>query len=1121
MMAGTNEMTFMRRSPRSTIARIVFTWACVFSMPAWANIEKAETEVVASEDESPARERVLEEAKKGPSETYSWIKDTVPVEELERTETAIRRLTELVSGTPEDNPRRAEYMFRLAELYTERTQFYEERAYQRRDQAFLEEDENPQRAAAYRRAAEGDLEQSERYARQAASLYGELYSGYRDSFDEMDAVLYYLGSNFLQYEQRDAAVQIYEELARSYPTSDYLPQAMLMLGEIAFEDGNIKAAVDYYDVVIQSPDSPAYPYALYKKSWALYNMASSGRAFRRALNLLYDAVEESRAREAQGSRALSLTRQALRDVPLFYSEVYEGKVAPALFDRITGDTEQADSLLERLGLLYGDRGMYSDSNAVYRALIERNPESFQIVGWQTEIVNNTRPESDDVEVVRELRRLMQLYNTALDYDDVTPELKKQTTDKIEALLRLVATTYHKEAQVTLNEEYYALAYNLYEDYVANFPDGNEAYVMWYYYASLQYRNEDWSEAAESYERVLTLGEGEGEFDEDASYSSCLAYTKMVDLQPTTLGTDESTLKEGQELPEIPEAEDIPEEYTRMMNACDRYLATTTDEELAAELDYVLAYIYYDYNHFDEAVKRFGEFALERDDVDRERAVASADLVLDSLALQRKWGEMREWISRLQDSRLNTGDFAGRLATLREQVSFRECRDLQQRKDYQGSAYCFFDFVNDNPNSEFVDRAIFNAATSFREIDNLDYSISLMEQLPVLAPGSDLVPDTLYELGRSFHRLAVYDTAADNYEAYVTADPDGEHVINAMANAAQFRHGLGQHKQAIEDYKRYQRLARKDAEHGAKAVAEAAYQIAKVRDERGDGSYAIREYRDFVRRYGNDNPSRAVEAMARQGDMYLDRNNQRDGYGRYEDTVKYVDKMDTEERAKLTNAARDAVSRAAFMLADRIYDEFEAVDLNAKTADGIRDAVEKKVQMGQKAEKAFDPVIRVYARPGWMIASLTRLGQMRHVFFEQIIDAPVPPGLDPLVEEEYRTELENRAADVKQEAMDFYRQAIHVARENNWFNDYSELAARQLQELDRDFASGSEIRISPGFDSSKPYVLEYIGARERIRESSGDTRSVATVPTDDDAKTDDDDDASDEDDMSTDDEGAAE
>lgn len=1119
MMAGTNEMTFMRRSPRFIIARVMFTWACIFSMPAWANIQKAETEVVASEDDAPVRERLLEEAKKGPSETYSWIKDTVPVEELERTETAIRRLTELVAGTPEDNPRRAEYMFRLAELYTERTQFYEERAYQRRDQAFLEEEENAQRAAAYRRAAEGDLEQSERYARQAAALYGDLYRGYRDTFDEMDAVLYYLGSNFLQYEQRDAAVQIYEELARSYPTSDYLPQAMLMLGEIAFDDGNLVAAIDYYDVVIQSPESPAYPYALFKKAWALYNQATSGRQFKRALNMLYEAVEESRKREAEGSRALSLTKQALRDVPLFYSEVYEGEVAPGLFDRITHDKEEADFLLERLGRLYGDRAMYGDSNAVYRALIERNPESFQIVGWQTEIVNNTRPESDEVEVVRELRRLMQLYNTALDYDDVTPELKKQTTDKIEALLRLVATTYHKEAQVTLNDQYYALAFNLYEDYIANFPDGTEAYVMWYYYASLQYRNQDWSEAAESYERVLALGGGEGEFDEDASYSSCLAYTKMVDLQPATLGTDAASIKEGDELPEIPQAEDIPEEYTRMMNACDRYLATTTDDELAAELDYVLAFIYYDYNHFDEAVKRFGEFALERDDVDRERAVASADLVLDSLALQRKWGEMREWIVRFQNSRVNTGAFAARLETIREQASFRECREMQQVKNYEGSAYCFFDFVNDNPNSDYVDRAIFNAATSFREIDNLDYSISLMEQLPVLAPGSDLVPNTLYELGRSFHRLAVYDTAADNYEAYVAADPDGEHVVNAMSNAAQFRHGLGQYKQAIENYKTFQRVARKDPDRGPEAIAEAAYQIAKVRDERGDGSYAIREYRDFVRRSGKDSPSRAVEAMARQGDMYLERNNQKDGYGRYQDTVNYVEKMDTEPRAKLTHAALDAVSRAAFMLADRIYDEFESVSLDAKTSDGIRDAVDTKIAIGRKAEEAFAPVIRAYSRPGWMIASLTRLGQMRHVFFEQLIDAPVPSGLDPMVEEEYRTLLETQAATVKEEAMAYYNQAITVSRENSWFNDYSGLAARQLQELDRSFASGSEIRISPGFDSANPYVLEYVGARERVRESSSDGRSSATVPTD--AKTDDDDDASDADNMSTDDDGAVE
>lgn len=1112
----------MHRSTRFVVARALVAWACLFSLPAWAAVDKEEAEVAASEEDGTGRERVLEDAKKGPEETYSWFRETVPVEEIERTETAIRRLTDLVEGTPADNPKRAEYMFRLAELYTERTQFYEERAYQRRDKAFVEQDENPQRAEAYNRAAEGDLEQSERYAREAAALYGDLYRSYRDTFDEMDAVLYYLGSNFLTYDQRDAAVQIYEELARSYPTSDFLPQAMLMLGEIAFDDGNLDAAIDYYDVVIQSPESPAYAYALFKKAWALYNKANNRRGFKSALNLLYEAVEESRRQEEEGNRALSLTRQALRDVPLFYSEVYEGKHAPGVFDRIADDSDQADDLLERLAFIYGDQAAYVDANAVLRALISRNPESFRVVGWQTEIVNNTRPASEDVEVVRELRRLMNLYNTALDYDDVTPELKQQTTDRIEGLLRLVATTFHKEAQVTHNDEYYALAYNLYEDYVENFPDGTEAYTMWYYYAELLYRNEDWSEAAEAYERVLTLGDGEGEFDEDAGYNTCLAYTKMVDLQTTALGTDEDAIKEGEELPDIPEKEEIPQEYQRMMTVCDRYLENTTDDELAAELDYVLAYLYYDYNHFDEAVRRFGEFALERDDVDRERAVASADLLLDSLALQRKWKEMKEWIERLQASPLNEGSFGGRLATLGEQVAFRECRDLQQQKDHENAAYCFFDFVNDNPGSEFVDRAILNAADSFRHIDNLDYSISLLEQLPVLAPDSDLVPDTLYELGQNFHRLAIYDTAAENYEAYVAAAPDGEHVINAMANAADFRKGLGQFSQAIDDYKKFQRLARKSEDHGAEAVAVAAFQIAEVRDRRGDGSYAIREYRDFVRNHGSNSPSHAVQALARQGDMYLDRNNKDRGYALYQDTVNYVEKMDSEARAKLSNDARDAVSRAAFRLADRIYEDFERVNLNAKTEQAIRAAVEKKLEMGNKAAEAFDPVIRVYARPGWMIASLTRLGQMRHVFFEQLIDAPVPPGLDPLVEEEYRTELENRAAQIKEEAMDYYHQAIRVSRENSWFNEYSSLAARQLQELDRDFASGSEVRIQPGFDSAKPYTSEYVGSLKKLREkkTGGETKgTVSEAEADEAAEADED--AEDADDASDAEEGDAE
>src|SRR5690625_3141493 len=126
-------------------------------------------------------------------------------------------------------------------------------------------------------------------------------------------------------------------------------------------------------------------------------------------------------------------------------------------------------------------------------------------------------------------------------------------------------------------------------------------------------------------------------------------------------------------------------------------------------------------------------------------------------------------------------------------------------------------------------------------------------------------------------------------------------------------------------------------------------------------------------------------MALLVDMYLERNNANLGYGMYQDTVNFVEKMSAEDRAKLTTSARDAVSRAAFRLADRIYDDFERVSLNAKTEQAIRAAVEKKLDMGNKAAQAFDPVIRVYARPGWMIAPWTRSGQCLTASFGNSID----------------------------------------------------------------------------------------------------------------------------------------
>ena len=58
---------------------------------------------------------------------------TGDIESLERIQAAARTLQELIDDTPIDDPERARYMFRLAELYERLSVYYEQRGFERMD----------------------------------------------------------------------------------------------------------------------------------------------------------------------------------------------------------------------------------------------------------------------------------------------------------------------------------------------------------------------------------------------------------------------------------------------------------------------------------------------------------------------------------------------------------------------------------------------------------------------------------------------------------------------------------------------------------------------------------------------------------------------------------------------------------------------------------------------------------------------------------------------------------------------------------------------------------------------------------------------------------------------------
>ena len=1058
------------------------------SAPASAQVSSTKSEAqIQTYNPAPeaARESVFEQAKKGPADTKRMMAEKIAIEEIERTETALSRLRNLVNTTPAGDRARADYLFRLAELYYDRARYYEQRAYDRRDQAFEQTKKDPARATAYQKAAADDLSHSTEFAQKAIALYSELYANYRDTYANIDAVLFYLGANLLQTDDSDSAREVFEALAVNFPTSQYLAQAYFMIGELDFGMGDAEAAMQSYQRAAQFPERNIYPFALYKVAWCAFNLAETATDKKEAVNLLYEAILAAKDRVAkQGDSMRRLRDDSLRDMTLYWASAYKQNDALKFFTKVTAETEVSEAertkLIGRLARIYGERADYADSTALFRQLIELSPNDFAIVGYQREIVRNTRPSGSRAEIVKSLNDLTETLSRAMTFASTDPGDVQRAREEVELLLRQFSTTYHHDAQTTNNEPLYQLAGSLYEKYLALFGEEAGSYDIWFYAGELQYRLKHWSEAAIAYEKALTLsggvtGEAKGRYDQEATYASCLAQTNLVDMKGSVQATASNSNSNSPtgELPPIPVPREISQAFVNMLSACERYLKTGPEVSAeTAEIEYAVAYTLYDYDHLDAAVPKFGRLALDLYAAEPGRAQVSAELLLDSLALQRRFPEMKEWIGRLATAPVGQGKLAPKLRELGEQVNFKECRDLQQAKKFEDSGLCFVDFAQNHFESKLLDKALFNAAVSYEKIYKLDFSISLYEQIIEFRPDSELVPDTTFGLAQTYHRIAMYDKAADLYEQYARNNPKGTQVVNASANAYQFRQGLGQYDKAISNLKAFIKVSDRNKAKDREGIAEANYQIAMIQIEQGKKAEATASFERFVREDGAVSPSRAIEARVKVAEMAPPAK----AIALFADALVAVERLEPAVRETLTPAALDAASKAQFTLAEQIFKRYEAIEMKGSETE-VKAALRQKADVGTQARQEFDKV-RVFKRPGWMIASSTRTGQMYMDFYKRVIDTPVPEGLPPLVEEEYRSVLEGQALELKQQAKQWFAGAIEVARRTGWFNDYSEQAAKLLQELDPTFKSLAELRVSPGYDSVGFYAPGYVDPSEQ-------------------------------------------
>ncbi len=1029
----------------------------------FAQDDKKEINVEGDAAKKEVREKV--ETSKAPVKVFVTEKKVQSVKLLDE---SIVRLKRLIDRMPEDHRDRPQTLFNLAEAYWSKSKSYELKAFQKQDECGdLAEKGEKGRADSCKATMGKFLEESKKLRKSNIELYAEIIKNY-PTFKRLDKVYFYLGSSFMETDQKEKGLGVFKLLIADYPQSSYLPNVLLAFGDYYFEKDDMVSALKAYKRIRKYPKSSVYAYARYKEGWCYYNDAKKEKA----LDTFLESMKIAKKSPKAGSHA-SIIKQARKDIVLAYSHFGAPGKAVNFFKNISGkDKSEWLGMGERLGLLYADKGNPESSNKLFKELILLNKESIKVIDYQQEIVRNTTQiNSYNQDSVSELVRLAKLVKYADDgkFKDLDKTKWPKKRMEVEGQLRRWAVTYHREAQKTKTADIYAMAYFLYKFYLEAYRDSPKEYEMTFFYGELLYKLQKWEEAATAYDRVVTI-KPKGTYTNEAVHGLVLSYFKVVSVseeqknlsknaEQIIASTEKDSKGKKPAVVPVPKATPIPDKQQRLIKACQMYSELNPKGERIVDVKYTMARIYYDYNHLPDAIKSFKDIAYNHPE--HRLAVIAANLHLDSWSILQNYDGLHTDVKEyLEKQPIKDEAFIADLRRIDSNVTYKKCAVAQDAEKWKETSTCFVAFFRSHPNSELVDRALYSAALAFERQKDIGKAIQVRKFLLLERPESEYAPVTLYNIGGNYHALAIYSEAAKFYELYASTYPKKENAEVALSNAATFRHGLGEYDKAIEDFEIY--LAKFSKRDPAKS-AEFYFLIGEIYELQGKRTKAFDQYQSYIRKIGkkdsHDHYMQAHIKIAKYYDRLKGRSNEAKAKAWYKKTLKAYGKFGKTAQSKM-KAGRDAAAEARFKQGEVVFREMAKLKINSPNEKKLKKALAQKKKKLLEAEKIFKSVIK-FGRPDWTIAAFYRIGAGQHNAANSIRKSFIPKRLTYDQKEIYRGLLEDAATKIDDTAVAAFKGALMIAQKKSWFNEFSKKAEIALAELrPRLFKKPSEKRAEP-------------------------------------------------------------
>ncbi|MCB9524994.1 MAG: tetratricopeptide repeat protein [Myxococcales bacterium] len=971
---------------------------------------------------------------------------------------AIERFERFISRYPDDPRYTPDALFRLAELHFEKS-----------NEAYLAALEKAEaETILYDQGKTNVLPEqpSHDYSR-TIELFDRLIGAW-PNYRNVDGAIYLKGYCLLEMGNEKPALEQFLALVERFPQSQFAAETWTRIGEFYFDNNELEKAIGAYSKVLGFEGSPYYDKALYKLAWTFYR----NDQFVDAIGRFRELIEYSDAQAKKTGRAGSdLRSEAIQYLAIsLQEEDWDGDTAPdpdAGFARVlryvSGEKPYDVEVLRAVAGIFFDNAKYSEAVATIRHLLAKFPNHPENPELHFRMIQAYERDQRRAEAFAERSALSTAYGEGSAWHEANkddPKVLAAADELAEEMLIQAAQYHHGRAQdlkkrlaedPSLEQEAvgeYGKAAGAYEKYLARYPDSERAYDLNFFYAECLYYSFNFPVAATQYASVRDSDKG-AKYRELSAFSAILARQNLIRqlIQDGRLEPKPSLLDQAAEPAESQAANEddtekrvieplkIPVEVEQLLTDrkvyVDKGLNSSEDKDRQARIIYKIGEVYFDYRDFEQSREWLRKLISRYPKTDV--AAFAARIMVETYRQANDWQGMADVAKELEKFDLGK-ELGDEILTLKTGAIFKSAEKLFADEKFDEAAAEYVRLLKENPGTKFADAALNNAAVAYEKTRRFESATRMYQRLVDEHPKSPYAENALFRVAVNAERFYDFDRAIENHLKLVGSFEGSSHRADSLYQAALLQERLQRYGDAARNYERYASLFPERSD-----TAETFYRAGGVYEKLGDTRNQLRIYSQFIGKYGSDpeQSGRVIEALAKTAEVERLARDLRKAKRTWQTII------DEYNRRGLGPDAfeRKYAAEAAFRLVELDFDDYRAIKLKGSLRNQGQAIKALQRQLPLLKNRYAD--VTKYKSFDWTLAAFYRVGQLYQLFAGALYEAPIPGGFNAEEEDLYRTQLEDIAIPLEDEAVKNYELAFEKAREFKVVNEWTKKILQAL------------------------------------------------------------------------------